>query len=70
MGRWTHKKVRDGSGDPRGGPELVGGLSRSSGTGRGTLGDVWCGLWTLREVRYGLGDPPGGLGWVGRNSRR
>ena len=39
-GRWTLRKVRDGLGDPQGGPARVGGLSGSSETGRGTLGEV------------------------------
>ena len=57
----TLGEVRDGSGDPRGGPDesrdpwgglvRVGGLFRKSGMGR----------WTLGKVRDGLGAPPGGL---------
>ena len=33
MGLGTHMEVRDGSGDPRGGPVWVGGTSGRSGTG-------------------------------------
>ena len=36
-------KVRDGLGGPPGGPGLVGGPSRRSWTGRGTLSKVWNG---------------------------
>ena len=38
MGRKTLKEVRDGSGDRRGGPIGVGGPSRRSEMGQGTLG--------------------------------
>ena len=45
-GQGTFKEVRDGSGDPRGGPGRVGGHSErskgpsvKSGTGQGTLGE-------------------------------
>ena len=57
MGLGTLGEVRDGSrnppgclalvGDPFGGPRLVGGHLRWSGTGRGTL----------KKVRERLGDP-------------
>ena len=57
VGRETHPEVRDGrrtiievweeSGDPRGGPGRVGGLSRRCGTDR----------WTLGEVRDGSEEP-------------
>ena len=40
MGRMALGKVRNGSGDPRGGPGLDGGHSGRSGMGRGTLGEV------------------------------
>ena len=48
-------EVRDGSEDPRGGPGRVGGPSRRSGTGWGTL----------REFRNGSLDSRGSLGRVG-----
>ena len=54
MSRVTLGEVQDGSGDPWGGPELVGGRSGRSGIGRGTLG----------EVQDGSRDPRGGLGLV------
>ena len=38
MGRRTLPKVWDGSGDPPGGPRLVGGPYWLAGTGRGNLG--------------------------------
>ena len=47
MGREKLGEVRDMLGDPRGGPDQVGGLSGRSGTGRVTLG----------EDRDGSGDP-------------
>ena len=37
----TNGEVRDGSGDPLGGLERVGGPSERSGTGLGTLEEVW-----------------------------
>ena len=40
MGRGTLPKVRDGSGDPPGGPGQVGGPSLWSWMGRGTLPEV------------------------------
>ena len=43
-GRRILGAVRDGSGDPRGGPRLVMGPWGMFGTGRGTLGEVWDGL--------------------------
>ena len=55
MGRETLKEVLDGSGDPQGGPERVGGLSGRSGTGRGHSGmpgTVWG---TLGDFRDGSG---------------
>ena len=60
MGRGTFGEIRDGSGDPRGGPVRVGGPSRRSGSDWGTR---W-------EVRDGSGDPRGGPGRVGGLSRR
>ena len=65
--RRTHEKVRDGSGDSRGGLGLVGGPSERSETGRGTLGEV---RGTLEEVRNGSGDYRGGPGRVGGPSGR
>ena len=50
MGWGTLPKVRDGSGDPRGGLERVKGPSSMSGTGRGTGLEVREGLGTLRDV--------------------
>ena len=75
MVRLTLGEVRDGSGDPRGGPGRVEGPSGSSGTGRGTLGEVWdgsrdprgvpeMGRGTLGEVRDGSVDPQKSLGRV------
>ena len=51
-GRVTLKKVRDRSGDPRGGHGRVVGPFWRSGTIRGTLLKVWEGL---RDTRVGLG---------------
>ena len=53
-------RTGDKSGDPPGCLERVGGPSKSSGTGRGTLPDVW----------DGSGDPLHGPGRVGGPSRR
>ena len=70
MGRGILGVVTDKWGDPRGGSVRIGGHSRMSGPGEGTLGEVWNGLGTLGEVqdetrdppvgRYGSRDPPGG----------
>ena len=60
MGCLTLGEVRDGSGDPRGGPGRVEGPSGWYGQGRGTLGEVW----------DELGEHRGGPGRVGRPSRR
>ena len=60
MGWWTLGEVRDGLGDPRGGPGRIGRPSERSGTGRVTL----------PVFRDGYGDPPGGFKQVGRSSRR
>ena len=49
------REIRDGSRDPQGGPERVGGPLGRSGTGRSTLGEVW----DRSE------DPRGGPGRVG-----
>ena len=51
----TLPEVRKWSGDPSGGQQLVGRLSRRTKTGRETL----------PVVQKWLGDPPGGLGLVG-----
>ena len=69
-GLGTFEEVRDGSWDPRevsgrvgespGGFRRVGGPSKRSRTGRGTLGEVW----------YGLEDPRGGPVRVGGPSGR
>ena len=40
MGRRSLAEVRDGSGEPRGGPGRVRGPSQLSGMGRGTIGEV------------------------------
>ena len=66
MGKGTIREERDGSREPWGGPGVVGGPSRSYGTGRRTLGEVlngWLDLCELsetgrgthREVRDGSG---------------
>ena len=52
----TLGEVRDGEGDPRGGPRRVGGPSGRYGMARETLG----------KVRDGSEDPWGGLGQVVR----
>ena len=64
MDRGTLGKIWDGSGHPPGGPGRVGGHSKRSETGRGTLreiqdgsGDTRGGTGTLREVQNGLRDP-------------
>ena len=49
---------------------MVGGPSRWSGSGRGTLPVVRSGRWTLPEVRKWSGDPPVGQELVGGRSRR
>ena len=59
---------REGSGwfgDPPGGPRWVGGPSRRSGTGWGTLPVVQDGSGNLLEVRDGPEHPQGGPGRVG-----
>ena len=55
MSRGNHRKVRDGSWNPREGRERVRGPSGRSGTSQGTL----------KEVRDGLGDPWRGSGRSG-----
>ena len=54
-GTETLPEVRKWSGDPPGGPELVGRPAWTSGTGRETL----------QQVRNWLGDHPGGPEVVG-----
>ena len=58
MGREVLSRVRDWLWDPPKDPGQVGGPSRRSGTGRGTLPKVWEGLGTLLVVHDGSGDPP------------
>ena len=54
MSQWKLGEVRDGSWDDRGGLGRVGGPSRKSGTGWGTIG----------VVRDGSGETPRGPGLV------
>ena len=81
MGQRTLLKVWDGSGNPTGGPGRVGGPSRRSGKGHGTIPKVRDGLqdlcgglgWIGVHYRWswdGSGDPPVGLGWVRGPSTR
>ena len=68
MGWKTIPGVWDWPRDPPGGPEQVGGPSRTSGKGRGTT--FWrsgTGRWTVKEVRDWLRDPPKGMVRVGRS---
>ena len=65
MGQGTLAEVRDWVEDPQGGPRRVWGPSGRSGTGRGTLEEVWDGSGILGEVLDGLRDSRGGLGRVG-----
>ena len=53
MGRGTLGEVQDGSGDPRGGPERIGGLSGTFGTGQEASEKSGTSHRTLREVRDG-----------------
>ena len=57
----TLGEVRDGSGDPRGGPGQIVGPSGRSRTGQRTLKEVRDGSGTLAEVLDGSRDPRGGL---------
>ena len=66
----TIGKIRDGSGDPLGGPRRVERTSGRSGTGRGNLGEVRYGSGTLGKVLYGSWDPRRGRGRVGGPNRR
>ena len=59
-GPMAFPEVRDGSGDPRGGPERVKGPSGRFVMGRGTLGEFRDGSGTLGEVRNGSRDLRGG----------
>ena len=65
----TIGEVRNGSGDPRGGPGLVMGLTGRSGTCWGLSMRFGTGRGALGEVRDGSEDPRGGLGRVGGPSR-
>ena len=56
MSQRTLREVRYGSGDPRGGPVRVEGLSGRFVTGRGTLGEARDGLGSLEEVWDGSRD--------------
>ena len=58
MGRGTFGEVRNGSLDPRGSQGRIGGTSRRSWTGRGTLGEV-------QDVVGGAGRVGGPLGRTG-----
>ena len=71
-GRETHPEVQKWSGEPPGSPEMVGGPSRRSGSGRGDPPGgpevvegpsrrSGSGRETLPEVRKWSGDLPGGL---------
>ena len=64
-GRGTLGVVQNGSEDPRGRPEWVGGHSGRFGTGQGTLGKVRAGSETLGEFWDGSFDSWGGPGRVG-----
>ena len=60
----VYGKIRDGSLDPRGGPDGAKD-SWGSGMGWGTLGKIWDGLLDLRGGPDVLEDPQGGLGRIG-----
>ena len=66
-GRGNHRVVWDGSGDPQGGLRWVVGTTERSGTGPGSLWEVWE---TLGEFRRTLWEVQGTLGEVGGPSRR
>ena len=70
MGRCTLEEVRDGSGDPRGGPRRVGGPSVRFGKVRWTLGEVRDESLDIGEVRDRWVDPRGGPRRVGGPSGR
>ena len=61
----THPENRDASKDTRGGSGRVGGLSGSSTTGWGPSGMSGTGHGTLGEVWDRSRDPQGGPRWVG-----
>ena len=65
MGQETLEEVRDGSGDPQGGPGRIGVPSVRSGTGRGTLGYVRDEFWDPLGGPGRVGGTQGGTGWVG-----
>ena len=64
--RETLPEDRKWSGDPPGGPEVVGGPSKTSELVEGRSWKPGSGWETLSEVRTWSGDPPGGLEEVGR----